>query len=211
MKRRTPVPDKPARARRAGQRGSDWNKNFDLHKAPKIWQAAKVSLFRAPGQAFSRHAESKAPMCPSISENLARIYRIPVGSGPDYEARRKETRLPIVAMSSGRLFLDRVGRHHCPSPLHRHSQTNMHFPKGQDKGDISTLPAGGHFYFALTRDNFQLTNLVRSYTVTRKVGGCLVSYASRHKGQVVRFDRSPLRPAGRGNRSDPCRIVSWEI
>ncbi len=41
MKRRTPVPDKPARARRAGQRGSDWNKNFDLHKAPKIWQAAK--------------------------------------------------------------------------------------------------------------------------------------------------------------------------
>ncbi len=41
MKRRTPVPDKPARARRAGQRGSDWTKNFDLHKAPKIWQAAK--------------------------------------------------------------------------------------------------------------------------------------------------------------------------
>jgi len=28
------------------------------------------------------------------------------------------------AMSSGRLFLDRVGRHHCPSPLHRHGQHN---------------------------------------------------------------------------------------
>jgi hypothetical protein len=28
------------------------------------------------------------------------------------------------AMSSGRLFLDRVARQHCPSPLHRHGQHN---------------------------------------------------------------------------------------
>jgi DNA-binding Lrp family transcriptional regulator len=28
---------------RAGGRGSDWNKNFDLRKAPKIWQAAQAS------------------------------------------------------------------------------------------------------------------------------------------------------------------------
>ena len=28
------------------------------------------------------------------------------------------------AMSSGRLFLDRVARQHCPSPLHRHAQNN---------------------------------------------------------------------------------------
>jgi hypothetical protein len=41
VKRRTPLPAKPIQARRTGQRGSDWNKNFDLHKAPKIWQAAK--------------------------------------------------------------------------------------------------------------------------------------------------------------------------
>jgi hypothetical protein len=34
---------KPARARRAGRRGSDWNKNFDLKKAPKVWQAAQAS------------------------------------------------------------------------------------------------------------------------------------------------------------------------
>jgi len=53
-------------------------------------------------------------------------------------------------MSSGRLFLDRVGRHQSPSPLHRHSQFNMHFSQAPAKGDISTLPAGGHFYFALT-------------------------------------------------------------
>jgi hypothetical protein len=30
------------------------------------------------------------------------------------------------ATSSDRLFLDRVARQHCPSPLHRHAQTNMH-------------------------------------------------------------------------------------
>ena len=53
-------------------------------------------------------------------------------------------------MSSDRLFLDRVGRHQSPSPLHRHAQTNMHFSLDWPEGDISTLPAGGHFYFALT-------------------------------------------------------------
>ena len=77
-------------------------------------------------------------------------YRFPVGSGPSHKARRKKTRLPIVATSSGRLFLDRVGRHQSPSPLHRHPQFNMHFSQAPAKGDISTLPAGGHFYFALT-------------------------------------------------------------
>jgi hypothetical protein len=55
-------------------------------------------------------------------------------------------------MSSDRLFLDRVGRHQSPSPLHRHTQFNMHFLQAPAKGDISTLPAGGHFYFALTRE-----------------------------------------------------------
>jgi hypothetical protein len=32
--------NKPAKPRRAGRPGSDWNKNFDLKKAPKIWQVA---------------------------------------------------------------------------------------------------------------------------------------------------------------------------
>jgi transposase len=45
----TPAPKvtvpKPAVARsgKAPRRGSDWNKNFDLRKAPKIWQAAQGS------------------------------------------------------------------------------------------------------------------------------------------------------------------------
>ena len=43
------------------------------------------------------------------------------------------------AMSSDRLFLDRVARQHCPSPLHRHEQNNMHSSSAWDKGDISLL------------------------------------------------------------------------
>ena len=36
-------PAKSAKTHRAGRRGSDWTKNFDLKKAPKVWQAARVS------------------------------------------------------------------------------------------------------------------------------------------------------------------------
>ena len=61
------------------------------------------------------------------------------------------------AMSSGRLFLDRVARQHCPSPLHRHEQINTHSSSDPAKGDISTLPARGHFYFALTKHRKALT------------------------------------------------------
>jgi hypothetical protein len=60
------------------------------------------------------------------------------------------TPCPSFAMSSGRLFLDRVGRHQSPSPLRRQPQINMHSAEPRAKGDISTLPARGHFYFALT-------------------------------------------------------------
>jgi hypothetical protein len=35
--------EKPTKTHRTGGRGSDWNKNFDLKKAPKIWQAAQTS------------------------------------------------------------------------------------------------------------------------------------------------------------------------
>src|SRR5947207_9465178 len=38
--------NKPATTRRAERRGSDWNKDFDLQKAPKIWQAAQGSGHR---------------------------------------------------------------------------------------------------------------------------------------------------------------------
>ena len=54
------------------------------------------------------------------------------------------------AMSSGRLFLDRVARQQSSSPLHRHTQNNMLSSEARAKGDISTFPGRGHFYFALT-------------------------------------------------------------
>lgn len=37
------LPPKPKPARRSATRGSDWNKNFDLKKGPKVWQAARSS------------------------------------------------------------------------------------------------------------------------------------------------------------------------
>src|ERR1039457_5805301 len=82
--------------------------------------------------------------------NLVPGSRFTVGSGPGYRTRRKNTPCPSSAMSSGRLFLDRVARQHCPSPLHRHTQITMHSAEAQGKGDISILPGRGHFYFALT-------------------------------------------------------------
>jgi hypothetical protein len=43
----------------------------------------------------------------------------PAAPDPSQRTCREEHALLIVQMSSGRLFLDRVARQHCPSPLHR--------------------------------------------------------------------------------------------
>jgi hypothetical protein len=39
-------PGKPPKKRRAHRRGSDWDKQFDLKKGPKVWQAAQASGYR---------------------------------------------------------------------------------------------------------------------------------------------------------------------
>ena len=70
---------------------------------------------------------------------------------PSPRTRREDRALLIVSMSSDRLFLDRVGRHQSPSPLHRHAQIIMHFKTAPLKPERSTLPGIGTFYFALTR------------------------------------------------------------
>ena len=74
--------------------------------------------------------------------------------GPGKRTRR-EDHAPShrPQMSSDRLFLDRVARQHCPSPLHRHTQINMHSSDSQAEGDISTLPDWGTFLLCL--DNFR--------------------------------------------------------
>ena len=64
------------------------------------------------------------------------------------------------AMSSGRLFLDRVARQQSPSPLHRLPQNNTHLSGARAKDDISTLPARRHFYFALTQKLSALDNVL---------------------------------------------------
>lgn len=98
---------------------------------------------------FLRHAESIDPMEP---DNLGVGDRLPL-AGPHNPVLKRDGRHapgPSSAMSSDRLFLDRVARQQCPSPLHRRLQINTP-PSGlRSKGDISTLPARGHFYFALT-------------------------------------------------------------
>jgi hypothetical protein len=41
--RKKSLPPKPKTTRRTPRRSSDWNKNFDLKKGPKVWQAARAS------------------------------------------------------------------------------------------------------------------------------------------------------------------------
>ena len=43
QKAKAPAAVKPVKAQCAGGRGSHWNKDFDLKKGPKIWQAAQPS------------------------------------------------------------------------------------------------------------------------------------------------------------------------
>ena len=80
-------------------------------------------------------------------------HRLPPAGRPRAQVKERVGRTTLFsssAMSSGRLFLDQVGRHQSPSPLYRQSQNNRHSPVTPAKGDISTLLGGRHFYFALT-------------------------------------------------------------
>jgi hypothetical protein len=88
---------------------------------------------------------------------------LPPAGRPRAQIKERARRIALFsssAMSSGRLFLDRVARQQSPSPLHRHAQTTMHPCRNQAKQDISTLQGIGHFYFALTRCELGLRNWV---------------------------------------------------
>jgi hypothetical protein len=78
--------------------------------------------FRAPGNAFfEAWAESICPMwgCGQTQAWTESHCLPPAAPDPSQRTCREEHALLIVQMSSGRLFLDRVARQHCPSPLHR--------------------------------------------------------------------------------------------
>ena len=112
---------------------------------------ALLTILRAPRMRFFRHRGIYRSDRGSFKNQTRAGALPPAGnSHPGPRTRREEHALLIVPMSSDRLFLDRVARQHGPSPLHRHAQINMHFSQARAKGDILTLRAGGHFYFALT-------------------------------------------------------------
>ena len=116
------------------------------------------TILRAPSMRFQGMAESIGPMWFQNQNNPTTKSRVgtepPPAGRPRAQAKERVGRTTLFsssAMSSDRLFLDRVARQHCPSPLHRHTQTNMCSPRAPAKGDVSTLLERGHFYFALTR------------------------------------------------------------
>ena len=109
---------------------------------------------KIPGMRFLRQAESFGPMG-SQNQNhlhLGVARRLPlVGARAPVKGRDgRSAPCSSSTMSSDRLFLDRVARQHCPSPLHRHAQTTTQLRPALAKQDISTLQRIGHFYFALT-------------------------------------------------------------
>jgi hypothetical protein len=134
-------------ARPAGKPGSSSAlvrlRRFLLHPLP-----CRESKPEDLSMRFLRHAESISPMW-GVNPSLGWSNDLPpVNSSPSPRTRREERVLLIVLMSSDRLFLDRVARQHCPSPLHRHGQTTTGLLKATrnrtfllcQEADISTLP-----------------------------------------------------------------------
>ncbi len=112
---------------------------------------------------FEGMAESIGPMLVK-PKSWGGTDRLPL-VGPVTQAKERVGRTTLLSsstMSSDRLFLDRVARQHCPSPLHRHTQIITHSSDAQAKGDISTLLGRGRFYFALTEISLGLDKMPRT-------------------------------------------------
>ena len=112
---------------------------------------------------FRGMAESFAPVGGSNRVKPGAGYRLPlVGPRAPVQGRDGRNCAPYSpsAMSSGRLFLDRVARQQSPSPLHRQPQNNTYSSEVRSKRDISTLPGIRHFYFALTSGDFSVDSAI---------------------------------------------------
>jgi hypothetical protein len=127
---------------------------FATIPSPPLLSALQRTILRRPVCVFKAWRNLSGPMWfQSQNQTLGWDRAASRWSAPSPGSRTwREDHAPShrPQMSSGRLFLDRVARQHCPSPLHRHSQINMYFSEAKEKGDVSTLPGRGHFYFALT-------------------------------------------------------------
>jgi hypothetical protein len=136
-------------------RGPDCNrpKRVCVDFLPAIPSLPPPRIQEIHGMRFLRHAESIGPM--SSPEPIKAGAGVPPPVGrlrrPTEGRDGRSAPCSSSAMSSDRLFLDRVARQQSPSPLHRHPQINMHSSPSQGKGDISILRIGGHFYFASTQ------------------------------------------------------------
>ena len=101
--------------------------------------AERFKNARALEMRLFRHGGIYRSDVSSLQVNLGRGAAFRSVPGQAIGRAGKNTPFPSSAMSSGRLFLDRVARQHCPSPLHRHAQANTRFLRTPRKGDISTL------------------------------------------------------------------------
>ena len=88
-------------------------------------------IFFAPAASRISNCRSIRGFCrPSAAPATPMRLSLP-GPGQSHGSQRVVTRSGLIwsssVMSSGRLILDRLGRHQRPSPLHRQAQTNTHF------------------------------------------------------------------------------------
>jgi len=145
-------------------RGMDSSRRVcDQSYPATAWRRMQRAIPQPTVCVFSGMAEYIGPMWFLKSKpNPGRKAVPPPDGRPRTQVKARDGRITpssSSAMSSDRLILDRVGRHQSPSPLHRHTQLNMHFSEPPDKGDISTLLRGRHFYFALTQNFVAMTNV----------------------------------------------------
>jgi hypothetical protein len=138
-------------------RGPDFQSSQEgLRRGPQRHSCRAVVEHAAAPLRFQGMAESIAPMWSQTKTKTTQTWGRGAASRwsapePQYKGcDGRSASYPSSAMSSGRLFLDRVARQQSPSPLHRRPELNMHPAEPWGKGDISTLRKGGHFYFALT-------------------------------------------------------------
>jgi hypothetical protein len=143
-----PPHDRPV-SRGIGSLKEDLRRSLLRHS---LFRRLQGTILRRPVCVFKAWRNLSGPMWfPSQTQTLGWDRAASRWSAPGPGSRtRREDHAPShrPQMSSDRLFLDRVARQHCPSPLHRQPQNNMHFaepgPKGTFllcwEGDISTLP-----------------------------------------------------------------------
>lgn len=99
---------KPKGTRRSWPRGSDWNKNFDLKKGPKIWQAGELSAAgkkRRRDESFRPGGVAGRQSSPCTGKCSARPAGKPVGVFALEHLRRSLPRhsIPAASNSTGAL------------------------------------------------------------------------------------------------------------